>query len=872
MKHFFSMVLAAAFILTTAAIPALAGNEAWSVDITSISEGDTFSAGSDILLEVDATDCENVKNIDFYANGAKIPGTVVGNSGSITWYNPCEGSYEITTKITFIGGGDAVEGNEKVNISVLPDREKITLLWSGESDLQVGTKSKTTASDSYAVFGIKSAKYDVINNAEVKFECDVDVNWSRGAVLIYSPEDISGLTCAVKFNYLKEDGSAGTVCGNAGNITAVKKGINHFSTGAVSNTDKKFGKISLVFSGVPTGQKATVYILGIYGMKDSDSTPVAAAEIGNHATEVCNEIGTYRINFNYPIFPDETKTPAVVSVEGNKVEGVTYRYGFNYVDIKLPALAAGKEYKVNIPADTILGYYTFVPTVSTLRAKYVAATEFAFTTKDSACDAAKPVVKMSYPKEGLTYSDNISFAAQVIAPSSAISKVEFYSGDEKIGDGIKMTEGEWWCTPSNALAEKQHSVTAKFLNASNDVVAETATASYTVASPKYCVKGISDGDVIVAAEEKFRMVTVVDAAYENVVSDIATNVDKVEFYNENDVLLAADDSSPYEYKLVFDNYGAHLIKAKVYDSYGGVKTYINSYNVVNGIKNTNSYEQNFDNIGSEYDIKSDFFGGKVSGAGVSYAVEDGALKFKHNDSSGMKQFAFKYAGADAGAKVHYYEFDLMLSGLGYTCSLAGGWTKTEDTLIETGAGKDNLQINTPYKIGIVLDFNTSDANDKPTAIIRCNGKEMKRIVLTKFGTNGARDTILHNRLYTQNHTVTIDNVKYTVYDVDNTKAFGTGEYEREFDVSALGTNSLTVTASATNTTDNAVQLVNIIAVYDENKILLAAPTVDKITYNANDFKTQSYNIALPPDAATVCIFTWDGLDTLSPIGIWKTSK
>lgn len=873
MKKILSLVLAVAFILTTAAIPALAGNEVWNVDITSISEGDTFKVGSDILLAADATDYANVKNIDFYANGVKIPGTIVGNSGSITWYAPCEGSYDITTKINFIGGGDAVEGSEKVNVVVLPDPEKISLLWSGETNLRVGQKSSTTPSDDYAVFGTKSAKFEIIA-AAVTLDCvDVDVNWTRGSVLLYSPENVPGLICDVEYHYLNEDGTKGTMRANAGGVKAINQGITYLSTGVPDATDKKLEKVTLTFDGAP--DKTPVYILGIYGVKDSDSTPVATAEIGNNATDVCNEIGNYRINFSHPIFPDETKVPATVTLDGAAIDGVTYNYGFDYVDIKLPTLMQGKEYKVNIPANTIFGYYTFVPSVPTagFSPKYVPATEFTFTTKNSECDSARPVVKMSYPKSGLTYPDNISFAAMVTAPSSAIKKAEFYSGEDKIGDGVLMTNGEWWCTPSSALASKEHIITAKFLNENNEVVAVTPAANYKVTKPAYFVKGIGNGDVIVADEESYRMVTVVDAENENIASDAATNVEKVEFYNEADILLTTDDSYPYEYKLVFDNYGTHTIKAKVYDVYSGINTYANSYTVVNGIKNAASYEQNFDNVDASYDIKNDFFGGKVSSVGTKYEIENNALKFTYDsDPNKTKMFAFKHAGLNVGAKVYYYEFDLTLHNAetDYMCGIGSSWTRNEEVIINTL--KDGFKENTPYKIGIVLDFNTSTPDDKPTAIIRRNGVEMKRMKLDNYGVNNGTDVILHNCLYRVGDSITIDNFKFSVYDVDNTKAFGTGEYERTFNVADSSTNSISVTASATNTTDNAKQLVNIIAVYGENNVLLACPTIDKITYNVNDFKTQNYNVVLPNGAKTVRIFTWDGFATLTPVGVWKSSN
>ena len=152
MKKFLSIILTLTLVMTMLVIPVSAANVEWTVDITSISEGEVFTVGEDILLTADATTlADSVKNIDFYANGSKIPGTVVGNEGSITWYAPCEGVYDISTKVTFSGDNETVNGNETVRIIVLPSTDETRILWAGETDLQVGSKSSTTSSNKYAL-------------------------------------------------------------------------------------------------------------------------------------------------------------------------------------------------------------------------------------------------------------------------------------------------------------------------------------------------------------------------------------------------------------------------------------------------------------------------------------------------------------------------------------------------------------------------------------------------------------------------------------------------------------------------------------------------------------------------------------------------
>lgn len=861
MKKFLSLVLAVALALTVFVVPATATGE-WEVDITSISDGETFAAGANIMLAADATNlADTVKNIDFYANGVKLPGTVTGNEGSIIWYAPSVGNYDITTMVTFAGDDEAVPGSESVSIAVLPKESEISVLWPKEG--VTVNLDDVSLSDRYAVYGTKSMEFVPQSGTKLTFYCDAPrTDWYRGAAVIYSPE-LSGFNCEANFQYLKEDGTDGSSCKTGAAYTGVSTGVNHIAVSNAKATDVTVATVTLTFSNIPEENTKPVYISGIVGMTPTNeelAIPVASAEIGAAPTGVCNALGTYRINFDKPIFPDMSKAPATVSVkDGDPVEGVTYAYGFDYVELYLPTLLLDTEYTVTVPANTILAYNTHAPNVK----KYVAETTFSFKTKDTSCDNATPIVKITYPDTDACLG-NTGFAAQVVAPSSAINSVEFYNGATKLGDGVKMAEGEWWFKPATDLADGSYSITAKFLNASSEVVAETAAAAYTIASPKYYVKGIGNGDVIIAAEETSRVITVVDAANANKLPGNATAVSKVEFYDGDGVLLDTDDKAPYEYELVFDNYGVNTIAAKVYNIYGGNETYSNTYTVKNAIKNSVSLAENFDGAS----VNTDAVVLHKSGSGATLAVESSTMKFTNTAGNGVKQFAYKYSKVKDGAsgsKVHYYEYDLVQSAKGvFYCMLGYGWASHVDELFNTAANKDNIDAAST-KIGIILDFNTN------TAIVRVGGKELKRVAITAPQDENATP-ILHNVIIKQAGAfVTVDNFKYAVYDVDSTQAFGTGEYVREFTGADLTSGSVTVKANAINTTDDEQTLVNVVAVYGPGNTLLLPPTVDTITYNAGDFKTQTYTVPVPSGAEKVRIFTWNGLDKLQPVGLWKVT-
>jgi len=657
MKRFLSMALTFVFVLSTFVVPVSAADTAVQVDITSIVDGQTFTAGSNVSIEIDASTlpAEGVKNIDVYANGSKLPGTIAGVSGSIVWYGIIEGEYDITTKVTYIGGATAV-GDETLTISAV-------------------------SADSTQI--------------------------------------------------------------------------------------------------------------------DASVVPVATAEIGNGATGIYNEIGTYRINFSAPIYQDATKTPATVKdASGTAVTGVTYTYGVNYVDLTLPVLENNTTYTVSIPANTILSYYSKQYGASDV---YVAATDFTFTTRPHMTYVSTPVIKMSYPTPGASFLTNSAFAAKVVAPSTGIASVVFYDGETAIGTGVAMSEGEYWLgSPSVTItAGETKIITVKMFDAAGNLLG-AASAAYNL---EYAAKGIYEGAVVVAQHESSRKIKIVDKANLNIVSDVATGVSRVEFYKNNE-LVATDNNSPYEYDLAFDEYGANKLDVKVYDAFNNVHSYEYNYTVVKGEKNSASFEDDFDSLTADSTIE-ELMGKTITAYNTEYvtlSANNGGLSFSSTGSSKTTTFA----GIDTSEgkhKVYYYEFDLPASGYGTSFWVRSGSNKPEIfntyTNVTTNDKQNSYFTNNKPTMRLIIDY----AATTPKATVYFNDQLWKCVDIPILASGVA----FFEASMGNGYGFTIDNFKYAVYDAVSTNVAPEVTVSAPVNVAVGETITLTAQASDTDGTVGYVE-------------------------------------------------------------------
>ncbi len=288
---------------------------------------------------------------------------------------------------------------------------------------------------------------------------------------------------------------------------------------------------------------------------------------------------------------------------------------------------------------------------------------------------------------------------------------------------------------------------------------------------EYFVKGIYDGAVVVAQKEESRQITVVDNENNGTLLNLAEKISKVEFYKD-EALVATDDIAPFTYNLMFDRYGAHKFRVKIYDEDGTITEIVSNYKVVNGIKNNQaSFEENFegtfaDNAAAASSIIASYNPNKTV---ITKETLDGrnVLKLVIANASGFDTVQFRGGNATEGHRVCYYEFD-MQSNFYYPSSFKVK-DNGSDTLFTTqsythGTSNDDriFKSGTWRKIGIVLDYNYAEGG-APTATVYVDGKEYKRVSMTNLV--GSTNPVFV--LYTnwKGEDIYIDNFKYTVYDV-----------------------------------------------------------------------------------------------------------
>lgn len=275
------------------------------------------------------------------------------------------------------------------------------------------------------------------------------------------------------------------------------------------------------------------------------------------------------------------------------------------------------------------------------------------------------------------------------------------------------------------------------------------------AAESYYLKGLQEGEHILANVEKSRTLTLVNSADQNKLPGNATGVDKVVFtYNDEEAVTVAQ--APFEYELVFSSCGDQTLTYEVYTT--GSDTPISetiNFLTVAGEKNQQiSKDENFDTL---TDATQFYY--RISGSGATASIVGKQFVFTRTASSGAKQFSFNSTATTAGdTKVQQYDFEFSKSAGDFSCILRSGWASgSEDVIFSTEARTDNLASNTTYTMSIILDFNSM------LATVRCNGEELKKVKLSAFEAAEGATAVLHIITTTQ-QSITFDNYKFFVYD------------------------------------------------------------------------------------------------------------
>lgn len=288
-------------------------------------------------------------------------------------------------------------------------------------------------------------------------------------------------------------------------------------------------------------------------------------------------------------------------------------------------------------------------------------------------------------------------------------------------------------------------------------------AVYVAAEDAYYLKGIHEGEYILANIEKSRTLTLVNSAEKNKLPSNATGVEKVVFtYNDEEAVT--DSEAPFEYNLAFSSCGEQSLTYDVYTT-GSAEPLSKtiSFSTIAAVESEESYREDFETL---TDVTKFYHG--LSSSGANASISDGKFLFERvQQTSGMKQFAFKCVPINsADAKVQYHEFEVSWNADCFECTLRSDWAQgSSDIILDTsGSGKDKLEANKTYKIGMLLDFNSM------VAVVRIDGVELKRVPLTNFKASGSNNPFLHIRSFAP-QIVTLDNYKLLVYDKKTPQEF-----------------------------------------------------------------------------------------------------
>ncbi len=863
MKKLVSLVTILCMALSLCIIPAAAVEP--TISVGTIAEGEVYTEGANIVLTADVSKMSDVKNVDFYANGDKLPGTLAGGTGSLIWYAPAAGNYAVKAVATTVSG--ATEESAVVNIKVSKEVENLFKFNSPEDikKWKVGYEGREDASDdnvstaytSYSPYSlyVKNISYTG-NSAIVLKDLDVTITKDNSNVYIpiYSTSDET-LKCnvAVTVNSIRL----------GRNATDLKKGWNLYRIGIGSSvyntkltkfefTEYGYGLDSTI-TNTDAYKNAEIYIGGAFLMPESVTTlPALTAEtsIPDRQEKVCNNLSKYRITFSDAI--TESSVADAVTVTNTKDDttvDVTTNVGANYIDVLFAegTLAYGKSYKIAV-SDAVK---------SILGASFAGA-EYTFSTAADQCTDALPIASVVYPKAGADVATSTKLAAKVIFNGN-VSKVEFYKGTELLGEATNYTGNEY-VLDNAALAEGANAIKAVATLKDNSTVQSAEITVNATPATEYAIHGIAEGERVLINDREYKTVSVIDAADVNTEKDTskggfisvpkATDVSKVTYLIDGVVKhIDTDASTAYSWNMPFEKINeVTKLTVQILDTFGNLTEKNINFTAIYGDVYSEQFSD-FENGEVEANKATNITTGKLTITNEEVSDNQHELKVVSDEYGKYVRLAPlniinvpTVTNAAATAKFARIEFDVRkTTGFRFSIELHKTFNGTiPATVLQAwnGAGVMNGGINTVYHITIEIDASTGDyityIND--TEFFRANASGLKDITSVMVVANAVGYANSGNEFY-------LDNVKMTSY----THRTGTLDVEKEGS-----------TVKAINTNADAEGIKVITATYNGNQ--LADVVIDDVTVPTNGIFNKEYTVGTNDK-----LFVWKDFVTLKPL-------
>ncbi len=524
------------------------GNNPPVVNLTSPASGATFSAGSSITITANASDNNGAINKVEFFNGSTKLGEDPTGPYSFAWPNVPAGSYTLTARATDNGG--ATTTSNQVSIVVNPSNIPPTV--------------SLTAPSNNASFALGSS---ITLTASAN-----DTNGSINKVEFYDGATKLGEDLTSPYSYVLNNASIGV------HILTAKATDN---LGATSSSS--IITISVTNSNAPPKATLTGPSDNSYFLPGANITLTAAASDANGSVT--------KVEF----FQGDTKLG----------EDLTSPYNFVWNNVPAGTYSLSARATDNQGATAISNLVDVIVTAST----------------------NSPSIVLTAPLDNSTFSSgsSILITANASTATGSVSKVEFFSGNTKLGEDLTSPYSFTW----TSVPTGGYTLSAK---ATDDQAATVISAAVNIIvspSPNAPVVDITSPENNSTFNSGTPVTITADA------SDPNGSVSRVEFYAGNDK-LGEDTSSPYAFTWNNIPEGSYTISALATDNQG--VTQVDQIQIFVGNNPSAS-------AGEDITISLPTNSIQVAGSGVS---SDGStLLYSWNQLSGPNSASFNDANSNA---------------------------------------------------------------------------------------------------------------------------------------------------------------------------------------------------------------------------------
>ncbi len=575
--------------ITVAVVPAPAENQAPSVSITAPFDNQTFIEGQDIVFSAEASDPEDeIAWVEFYY-GDEMIGLVSKVPYQVIWNNAPVGSHELKTKVFDEGGLTAESSRITVTVEAAPvENQAPSISITAPSNNQSYTEGeevviKADASDpegeiakvefyygNELIVEVSSSPYELVwNNAPLGSHEVMAKVVDKGGLTAESEK----VTVTVESTPVENQVPSVSLVSPANNQSytegeeVVIKADASDPEGEISKVEfysgeELIGEVSaapyeLVWNNAPLGSyelMAKVFDEGGLTAESSRITVAVVPEpIENQAPSV-----SITAPFDNQTFIEgqDIVFSAEASDPENEIAWVEFYYGDEMI-----ALVPKAPYQV-IWKNAPLGSHELKTKVFDKGGLTAESSRITVTVEAAPVENRAPSVSITAPSNNQSYTEGeeVVIKADASDPEDEISKVEFYSGEELIGEvSSSPYELVWNNAPfgSHELMAKvfdKGGLTAESSRITVAVVpapAENQAPSVSITAPFNNQTFIEGQDIVFSAEA----------------SDPEDEIAWVEFYY-GDEMVALITQKPYQ--VIWKNapIGVHILKTKVFDHSG----------------------------------------------------------------------------------------------------------------------------------------------------------------------------------------------------------------------------------------------------------------------------------------------------------------